>query len=176
MFFKTAPTPPEKPLHLRSRSWSCFWKSRSTAKHALSWRQQHMVHFFFSARFSGQGWRTGSSTWTRWVQGDCAGAPSCITQTNSTSQTDGLGRKQDSDFGNNWLGSCVEMRVLFLDKRGCRLRSGPKWQQISMKIFKTWCTVATSVFVVIKPAKKRATRLYSYCYQYWIIRTHILSL
>ena len=36
IFSKTAPTPPEKPLHLRSRSQSCFWKSRSPAKQALN--------------------------------------------------------------------------------------------------------------------------------------------
>ena len=35
-FSKTAPTPPEKPLHLRRQSRSCFWKSRNPAKHALS--------------------------------------------------------------------------------------------------------------------------------------------
>src|SRR6185312_3692129 len=35
-FSKTAPTPPEKPLHLRSQSRSCFWKSRSPAKRGLS--------------------------------------------------------------------------------------------------------------------------------------------
>ena len=34
-FSKTAPAPLEKPLHLRSRSRSCFWKSRSPAKRAL---------------------------------------------------------------------------------------------------------------------------------------------
>ena len=33
-FSKTCPTPPEKPLHLRSQSRSCFWKSRSPAKQA----------------------------------------------------------------------------------------------------------------------------------------------
>jgi len=35
--YKTAPAPLEKPLHQRSRSWSCFWWSRSPAKQALSW-------------------------------------------------------------------------------------------------------------------------------------------
>ena len=35
-FSKTAPTPLEKPLHLRSRNRSCFWKSRSPAKQALN--------------------------------------------------------------------------------------------------------------------------------------------
>ena len=35
-FCKTAPAPPEKPLHQRSWSRSCFWRSRSSAKQALS--------------------------------------------------------------------------------------------------------------------------------------------
>ena len=35
-FSKTTPTPPEKPLHLRSQSRSRFWKSRSPAKRGLS--------------------------------------------------------------------------------------------------------------------------------------------
>ena len=34
-FFKTAPTPPEKPLHQMSQSRSCFQRSRSPAKQAL---------------------------------------------------------------------------------------------------------------------------------------------
>ena len=41
IFSKTAPTPPEKPLHLKSQSRSCFWKSRSPDKHSHSlhpWR------------------------------------------------------------------------------------------------------------------------------------------
>ena len=35
-FSKTAPTPLEKPLHLRSQNRSCFWKSRSPDKQALN--------------------------------------------------------------------------------------------------------------------------------------------
>jgi len=35
-FSKTAQPSPEKPLHQRSRSQSCFWRSRSPAKQALS--------------------------------------------------------------------------------------------------------------------------------------------
>jgi SNF2 family DNA or RNA helicase len=34
--FKTAPTPPEKPLHQRSRSQSRFFRSRSPAKQTRS--------------------------------------------------------------------------------------------------------------------------------------------
>ena len=40
-FSKTALTPPEKPLHQKSRSYSRFWRSRMPAKHALppAWMQ-----------------------------------------------------------------------------------------------------------------------------------------
>jgi len=38
IFFKTAPTPSNKPLHQRSRSQSCFWRSRSPAKQTLSFQ------------------------------------------------------------------------------------------------------------------------------------------
>ena len=34
-FFKTAPTPLEKPLHQKSQSRSRFWRSRSPTKQAL---------------------------------------------------------------------------------------------------------------------------------------------
>ena len=40
-FFKTAPTPPEKPLHQRSQSRSCFWRSRNPTKHALNSQTTH---------------------------------------------------------------------------------------------------------------------------------------
>ena len=45
-FSKTDPTPPEKPLHLKSQSRSCFWKSRSPAKHTRS--KIHMYSEFRS--------------------------------------------------------------------------------------------------------------------------------
>jgi len=33
--YKTAPAPPEKPLHQRSRSWSRFLRSQNSTKQAL---------------------------------------------------------------------------------------------------------------------------------------------
>ena len=72
-FSKTAPTPPEKPLHLRNQSRSCFWKSRSPAKRSLNhWR--HGVptrHRIFKSRRPKQRWirnpRSRSSSLVRLV-------------------------------------------------------------------------------------------------------------
>ena len=69
-FSKTAPTPPKKPLHQRSRSRSCFWRSRSPAKQALGssrtlleWKDAmdtRILKDFVSAKFL---WNWNLSTW-----------------------------------------------------------------------------------------------------------------